>query len=171
MFKKIIAIILLCLTISSCERSNPDFDITADIVYRVNDDGIPIPWVLKNETVQTYVTSGDNVLVNETKFNDFSNLSVHFKPFLFNSDLTLTYSNYNGVSETTEWEAIKNNEIIIYSDQLGPEPFEEITYKVTDLTDTKLEMTSRIETFDGNIKTSLRTVLYFERDPNVISQP
>lgn len=172
MFKNIIAIILLCFTFSSCERSNPDFDINADIVYKVNVNDIPIPWLLKTETIQTYVSAGDNALINETKFNDYSNIDVHFKPFLFYPDnKTLFYSDYNGESETTEWSAVKNNEIIIYSDKIAPEPFEQIVYKITKLNNTQLEMTSRIETVDDNIKTSLRTVLYFERNPDISFAP
>ena len=172
MFKNIIAIITLCFVFSSCERSNPDFDINADITYKVNVNQTPIPWLLKTETIQTYVSAGDNVLANETKFNDYSNIDTYFKPFLFYPDnKTLFYSDYKGESETTEWSAVKNNEIVIYSDKVAPEPFEQIVYKITKLTSNQLEMTSRIETFNGNIKTSLRTVLYFERDPSISFQP
>lgn len=154
MFKKIIAIVVLCFTFSSCERANIDFNLEEDIIGT---------WLLKTETVQTYVVSGDIVVANETKFNDFSNTDVYFKPFSFLADGVMSYEDYNGVTETTEWEILNDDELLVLSEQLAPEPFEEIKYKVDKLTANTLHMSSRIITEDANIKTTLRTELYFER--------
>jgi hypothetical protein len=165
MIKKLLVLFVICLSFASCERNSTDFDINKDIVYTVNSDESLNPWIMQYEYIHNFSRLGDKPLVNTEVTNDYTeeSLSSQFR-FYFAEDKTLNY-NYHDINETAiDWEIIKNDELVIYTEAIEP-PFDQVTYTVTKLTPYELEMSNRIENKSGNgITATKRTVLTFRRD-------